>query len=227
MEACITPYSDHDHSSKGSGLAPWPARLTSPPPRLADFGYSSDMFEKDTELWRKRVENYWDLLSPKISANTIRNVMDMKANLGSFGAALGNKDVWVMNVVPEDGPNTLKLIYDRGLIGSIHNWCEAYSTYPRTYDLLHASNVFSEIIEKKGCSGEDLLIEIDRILRPTGFLIVRDKKPVTDFVKKYLPAIHWETVAVADSPSESDGDDVVLIVQKKLWLTSESLRETD
>ncbi|GJY09854.1 probable methyltransferase PMT3 [Tanacetum coccineum] len=227
MEACITPYSDHDHNSKGSGLAPWPARLTSPPPRLSDFGYSSDMFEKDTELWRKRVENYWDLLSPKISTNTIRNVMDMKANLGSFGAALRSKDLWVMNVVPEDGPNTLKLIYDRGLIGSIHNWCEAYSTYPRTYDLLHASNVFSDVIEKKGCSGEDLLIEMDRILRPTGFLIVRDKKPVIDFVKKYLPAIHWETVATADSSSESEGDDVVLVVQKKLWLTSESLRETD
>lgn len=227
MEACITPYSDHDHNNKGSGLAPWPARLTSPPPRLSDFGYSSDMFEKDTELWRKRVENYWDLLSPKISTNTIRNVMDMKANLGSFGAALRSKDLWVMNVVPEDGPNTLKLIYDRGLIGSIHNWCEAYSTYPRTYDLLHASNVFSDVIEKKGCSGEDLLIEMDRILRPTGFLIVRDKKPVIDFVKKYLPAIHWETVATADSSSESDGDDVVLVVQKKLWLTSESLRETD
>ncbi|KAL8196068.1 hypothetical protein R6Q57_025068 [Mikania cordata] len=227
MEACITPYSEHDHANKGSGLAPWPARLTSPPPRLADFGYSRDMFVKDTELWRKRVENYWDLLSPKISTNTIRNVMDMKANLGSFGAALGNKDVWVMNVVPEDGPNTLKLIYDRGLIGSIHNWCEAYSTYPRTYDLLHAGNVFSDMIEKKGCSGEDLLIEIDRILRPTGFLIVRDKKTVIDFVNKYLPAIHWETVAVADSSSDSDGDDVVLIVQKKLWLTSGSLRETD
>ncbi|XP_076924012.1 putative methyltransferase PMT3 [Bidens hawaiensis] len=227
MEACITPYSEHDHTNKGSGLARWPARLTSPPPRLADFGYSRDMFEKDTELWRKRVENYWDLLSPKISTNTIRNVMDMKANLGSFGAALGNKDVWVMNVVPEDGPNTLKLIYDRGLIGSIHNWCEAYSTYPRTYDLLHASNVFTDIIEKKDCSGEDLLIEIDRILRPTGFLIVRDKKPVIDFVKKYLPAIHWETVAMADSSSESDGEDAVFIVQKKLWLTSESLRETD
>lgn len=73
-------------------------------------------------MWRKRVENYWDLLSPKITANTIRNVMDMKANLGSFGAALKTKDLWVMNVVPEDGPNTLKLIYDRGLLGSIHNW---------------------------------------------------------------------------------------------------------
>lgn len=48
--------------------------------------------------------------------------MDMKANLGSFGASLKNKDVWVMNVVSEEGPNTLKLIYDRGLIGSVHNW---------------------------------------------------------------------------------------------------------
>ena len=50
--------------------------------------------------------------------------MDMKANLGSFGAALKEKNVWVMNVVPEDGPNTLKLIYDRGLIGTVHNWYE-------------------------------------------------------------------------------------------------------
>lgn len=144
-------------------MAPWPARLTAPPPRLADFGYSNEMFEKDMvikwqhllacfrllfgslcfvdalfsntltdfsalvcffiqELWRHRVENYWNLLSPKIESNTLRNVMDMKANMGSFAAALKDKDVWVMNVVPEDGPNTLKLIYDRGLIGSIHNW---------------------------------------------------------------------------------------------------------
>jgi hypothetical protein len=61
-------------------------------------------------------------LSPKISSNTVRNVMDMKANMGSFAAALKDKDVWVMNVVPEDGPNTAKLIYDRGLIGSVHSW---------------------------------------------------------------------------------------------------------
>lgn len=37
-----------DHKAGGGELAPWPARLTSPPPRLADFGYSNDMFEKDT-----------------------------------------------------------------------------------------------------------------------------------------------------------------------------------
>ena len=74
------------------------------------------------EVWQQRVESYWNLLSPKIASDTLRNVMDMKANLGSFAAALKSKDVWVMNVVAEDGPNTLKLIYDRGLMGSIHNW---------------------------------------------------------------------------------------------------------
>lgn len=62
------------------------------------------------------------MLSPKIKPDTIRNVMDMKAHLGSFSAALKDKPVWVMNVVPHDGLNTLKIIYDRGLIGSTHDW---------------------------------------------------------------------------------------------------------
>ncbi|XP_050150991.1 probable methyltransferase PMT1 [Malus sylvestris] len=100
MEACITPYSEQNHRARGSGLAPWLTRLTTPPPRLGDFGYSSDIFEKDMEVWQQQVENYWNLLSPKISSNTIRNVMDMKANLGSFVGALKNKDVWV-NMVPQ------------------------------------------------------------------------------------------------------------------------------
>lgn len=54
--------------------------------------------------------------------DTLRNLMDMKASMGSFAAALKDKLVWVMNVVPDDGPNNLKLIYDRGLIGVNHNW---------------------------------------------------------------------------------------------------------
>uniref|UniRef100_A0A6N2KQ73 Methyltransferase n=1 Tax=Salix viminalis TaxID=40686 RepID=A0A6N2KQ73_SALVM len=219
MEACITPYSDQNHKAKGSGLAPWPARLAAPPPRLADFGYSNEMFEKDTEIWQQRVENYWNLLSPKIRPDTLRNLMDMKANLGSFAAALKSKDVWVMNVVHEDGPNTLKIIYDRGLIGTVHSWCESFSTYPRTYDLLHAWMVFSDI-EKKGCSAGDLLIEMDRILRPTGFVIIRDKRPVVEFVKKHLSALHWEAVATAEAEGESaeqDEDDM------KVWARGSTL----
>ena len=74
------------------------------------------------EMWQQRVENYWSLLGPKVKPDTIRNIMDMKANFGSFAAALKDKDVWAMNVVPHDGPSTLKIIYDRGLIGSNHDW---------------------------------------------------------------------------------------------------------
>jgi hypothetical protein len=74
------------------------------------------------EMWQQRVENYWNLLGPKVKPDAIRNIMDMKANFGSFAAALKDKDVWVMNVVPHDGPSTLKIIYDRGLIGSNHDW---------------------------------------------------------------------------------------------------------
>lgn len=88
--------------------------------------------------------------------------------------------------------------------------------------------MFSDI-EKKDCSPEDLLIEMDRILRPTGFIIIRDKQPVIDFIKKYLAALHWEAVATADSSSDSDqdGDDIVFVIQKKLWLTSGSLRDSE
>lgn len=53
-----------------------------------------------------------------------RNVMDMNALYGGFAANLMSSDdpVWVMNVVPTSVPNTLTAIYDRGLIGVVHDW---------------------------------------------------------------------------------------------------------
>ncbi|KAK7284128.1 hypothetical protein RJT34_18868 [Clitoria ternatea] len=92
--------------SKRKWLAPWPARLTTSSPRLAEIDYSTQM-------------------------------------------------------------------------------CEAFSTYPRTYDLLHAWTVFSDII-KKECSPEDLLIEMDRMLKPKGFIIVLDKHSVVEYIKRRL-----------------------------------------
>jgi hypothetical protein len=70
---------------------------------------------------------------------------------------------------------------------------------------------------------------MDRILRPKGFIIVRDKPSVVEFIKKYLQMLHWETLATADADqdSEQEEDDRVLIIQKKIWLTSESLRELE
>ncbi|KAL9249009.1 putative methyltransferase PMT9 [Drosera capensis] len=69
--------------------------------------------------------------------------------------------------------------------------CESFSTYPRTFDLLHAWMVFSEILER-GCSAGDLLIEIDRILRPEGFVIIRDKPPIIKYLQESLNALRWD-----------------------------------
>ncbi|CAL5384787.1 unnamed protein product [Camellia sinensis] len=75
--------------------------------------------------------------------------MDMKAGYGGFAAALHDYgiDCWVINVVPVSGFNTLPVIYDRGLVGVMHDWCEPFDTYPRTYDLLNEAGLFS--IEEK------------------------------------------------------------------------------
>ena len=71
---------------------------------------------------------YWNLLGPKIWSNTMRNVMDMKANMGSFVTALKEKYVWVMNVVPRDGPNTLKL---GELLGAPNIFAGAPNKFPK------------------------------------------------------------------------------------------------
>lgn len=62
-----------------------------------------------------------------------------------FAAALKDLKIWVMNVVSVDSPDTLPIIYERGLFGIYHDWCESFSTYPRSYDLLHADHLFSKL----------------------------------------------------------------------------------
>ncbi|KAL6518784.1 hypothetical protein OROHE_017537 [Orobanche hederae] len=220
MKACITPYSTNMHREKGSGLEPWPRRLTDPPPRLAEVGISVEEFVKDTDVWRHRVAEYWKQMKSVTQRNSFRNIMDMNSNLGGFAAALKDKDVWVMNVAPVNASVTLKIVYDRGLIGTAHDWCESFSTYPRTYDLLHAWSVFSQI-EARGCSAEDLLIEMDRVLRPEGFVIIRDKPSIIYHVRKLLASLKWdkwssEVEASADN-ALSISEERVLIARKKLW----------
>lgn len=73
------------------------------------------------------------------------------------------------------------------------------------------------------------MIEMDRILRPKGFVIVHDKRSVVLLIKKFLPALHWDAVAKSnlEQNSDQDEDDAVLIIQKKMWLTSESVRVSE
>jgi hypothetical protein len=44
--------------------------------------------------------------------------------------------------------------------------CEPFSSYPRTYDLLHANYLFSHYKNKEGCVLEDIMLEMDRLIRP-------------------------------------------------------------
>ncbi|KAG0471912.1 hypothetical protein HPP92_016458 [Vanilla planifolia] len=190
-----------------------------PPPRLEELGVTSEKYHEDNEVWRWRVLQYWRQISTLVEENSLRNVMDMRASLGGFAAALADKDVWVMNVVPANESNKLKIVYDRGLIGTVHDWCESFSTYPRTYDLLHAALLFSHT-EQQGCSLEDLLLEMDRILRPFGFVIIRDQAPVVNYIRRYLAALKWDAWSFEFEPGVdalSRGEERILMARKGLW----------
>ncbi|KAJ8750243.1 hypothetical protein K2173_014158 [Erythroxylum novogranatense] len=219
MKACISPYSTRMHKDKGSSLVPWPQRLTAAPPRLDEIGITPEQFHEDTSIWQFRVNEYWKQMKSVVRKSYFRNVMDMNSNLGGFAAALKDVDVWVMNVSPVNMSSRLKIIYDRGLIGAVHDWCEAFSTYPRTYDLLHAWAIFTEM-EERGCGLDDLLIEMDRILRPEGFAIIRDKSSIINRIRKLVPALrwdHWSSEVEPQSDALTTNDERVLIVRKKLW----------
>ncbi|OVA19195.1 putative S-adenosyl-L-methionine-dependent methyltransferase [Macleaya cordata] len=194
MEPCITPLPKVKdiRGISGGALEKWPKRLNSEPPRVRS-GINKLMtvrtFSEDNKLWNRRVSHYGSIIK-SLSTGKYRNIMDMNAGLGGFAAALSKYPVWVMNVVPFDAkPNTLGVIYERGLIGTYMNWCEAFSTYPRTYDLIHADGIFSMYMDK--CDILDILFEMHRILRPKGSVIIRDHVDVIVKVKGIAERMRW------------------------------------
>lgn len=118
--------------------------------------------------------------------------------------------MWVMNVVPLGAPNTLPLILDRGLAGILHNWCEPFPTYPRTYDLLHANGLLSHI-KSQGCSMLELLLEMDRILRPEGWIILSDPLRSIEKARMLATQIRWEARVIA---LKNGSDQRLLVCQK-------------
>ncbi|XAR56004.1 hypothetical protein NMG60_11036276 [Bertholletia excelsa] len=215
MEKCITV-------SPGREIKPFPERLNGVPPRIASGsvpGVSVEAYMEDNKMWKKHVNAYKNIIKI-INSGRYRNIMDMNAGFGGFAAALESPKLWVMNVVPTIAKkNTLGVVYERGLIGIYHDWCEAFSTYPRTYDLLHANGVFS--LYKDKCNFEDILLEMDRILRPEGAVLFRDEVDVLVKVKKIIGGMRWD----AKLMDHEDGPLVpekILVAVKQYWVAGEN-----
>ncbi|GMI66883.1 QUASIMODO 3 [Hibiscus trionum] len=204
----------------------WPDRLTQAPSRALVMKNGIGLFQADTRRWTRRVAYYKNTLNLKLGTPAVRNVMDMNAFFGGFAAALASDPVWVMNVVPARKPLTLGVIYDRGLIGVYHDWCEPFSTYPRTYDFIHVAGIESLIkppgSSKSSCNLVDLMVEMDRMLRPEGMVVIRDSPEVIDKVARITHAVRW-TPTIHDKEPESHGREKILVATKTFWkLTSPS-----
>uniref|UniRef100_A0A0E0KU44 Methyltransferase n=1 Tax=Oryza punctata TaxID=4537 RepID=A0A0E0KU44_ORYPU len=224
MEACITPLPEVSDIKEiaGGQLKKWPERLTAVPPRIASGsieGVTDEMFVEDTKLWQKRVGHYKSVISQFGQKGRYRNLLDMNARFGGFAAALVDDPVWVMNMVPTVGNSTtLGVIYERGLIGSYQDWCEGMSTYPRTYDLIHADSVFT--LYKDRCDMDNILLEMDRILRPEGTVIIRDDVDMLVKIKSITDGMRWNSQIV----DHEDGPLVrekLLLVVKTYWTLGE------
>ncbi|KAG9451672.1 hypothetical protein H6P81_004576 [Aristolochia fimbriata] len=220
LKNCVTKVSSLNGKHAVGSMPNWPERLSKPPQRVSLMKNGIDVFEADIRRWTRRVAYYKQTLDIKFGNSAIRNVMDMNAVFGGFAAALLSHPVWVMNVVPSQKPSTLGVIYDRGLIGVYHDWCEPFSTYPRTYDLIHVVGI--ESLTKDSSSGKrrchlvDLMVEIDRILRPEGTVLVRDIPEVVDKVARVARGVRWKAV-VHDPEPESNGREKILVATKTFW----------
>nr|GMC52502.1 probable pectin methyltransferase QUA2 [Ipomoea batatas] len=209
----------------------WPSRAGLSSSELTVHGLQPEDIAEDSHYWASSVKNYWSLLSPLIFSdhpkrpgdedpsppyNLLRNVLDMNARFGGLNAALleAGKSVWVMNVVPSGAPNHLPLILDRGFVGVLHDWCEAFPTYPRTYDLVHAYGLLTlESEQHSRCGMLDLFIEIDRLTRPEGWIIIRDTIPLVDLARAHSRLLKWDARVVE---IESNSDERLLVCQKPI-----------
>ncbi|KAH7653684.1 putative S-adenosyl-L-methionine-dependent methyltransferase protein [Dioscorea alata] len=219
LEVCITPLPEVSNAEEVAGgrLQKWPERAFAIPPRISRgtiAGITAEKFEEDNKLWKERVTHYKHIIPP-LTKGRYRNVMDMNAKLGGFAAAMTKYPVWVMNVVPANSESdTLGMIYERGFIGTYQDWCEAFSTYPRTYDLIHADGVFS--IYQDRCDITYILLEMDRILRPEGTVIFRDTVDVLVNIQKIAQGMRW-TCRIMDHESGPFNPEKILFAVKDYW----------
>ena len=66
------------------------------------------------------------------------------------------------------------------------------------------------------CHFVDVMVEMDRILRPEGTVVVRDSPEVIDKVNRVAHAIRW-TTSIHEKEPESNGREKILVATKTSW----------
>ncbi|KAK7357365.1 hypothetical protein VNO80_16650 [Phaseolus coccineus] len=102
---------------------------------------------------------------------------------------------------------TLGSIYERGLIGIYHDWCEAMFTYPRTYDLIHADSVLSLYSDRHYARN-------GQILRPEGCVIIRDDVDMLVKVKSIVNGLEWDSINVDHEDGHLKREKLLFVVKK-------------
>ncbi|KAL6616316.1 hypothetical protein ACP70R_038586 [Stipagrostis hirtigluma subsp. patula] len=231
LDSCLLPAV----SSSGGGNSwpiPWPERLNMKNPATSNNSstqFSQEKIDSDTNRWKDLVSEVY-LNEFAVNWSSVRNVMDMNAGFGGnrpsqslakifpvlygahhsrFAASLIHQPLWVMNVVPVDQPDTLPIIFNRGLIGVYHEWCESFNTYPRTYDLLHMSYLLGGLTNR--CHIIEVAAEIDRILRPGRWFVLQDTIEVIRKMDTVLRSLHYRTTTVRQQ---------FLVATKSFWRPS-------
>ncbi|KAJ7959185.1 S-adenosyl-L-methionine-dependent methyltransferases superfamily protein [Quillaja saponaria] len=213
LNACITKLPSTGY---GANVTKWPARLNFPPDRLQTIkldAYISrkELFKAESKYWNEIIDSYvrdyhWKEMK-------LRNVMDMRAGFG--GGYL-----WCFSV----DLNTLPVLYDHGLIGVMHDWCEPFDTYPRTYDLLHAAGLFSVeenrldkffTFGRHKCNISTIMLEMDRMLRPGGSVYIRDSVSVIGGLQEIAMVMGWAP-ALHETSEGPHASWKVLICEKRM-----------
>ncbi|KHN20522.1 Putative methyltransferase PMT4 [Glycine soja] len=88
--------------------------------------------------------------------------------------------------------------------------CEPFPTYPRTYDMLHAYGLISHLSSER-CSMVDLFLEMDRILRPEGWVILSDTIGAIEMARMLAAQVRWDARII---DLQNGSDQRLLVCQK-------------
>eukprot|EP01018_Ginkgo_biloba_P006206 Gb_33593 [translate_table: standard] len=165
-------------------------------------GFNDALLEAGKTVWVMNV-------IPTASSNTLPLILDR-----GFVGVLHN---WHL----QDAPTFQAAIWlsSRSWLLSSSNfmvpqvpWCEAFPTYPRTYDMLHAVDLLSqELYSHDQCGMADLFLEMDRILRPEGWVVLRDKVQLIEEARAITAQMRWDARVVE---LEGDNEQRLLVCQK-------------